>query len=163
MPLDTGAKPFASLHHQCFPQLCLVSPILQIRKLRHGNCNHSISFRSQFKSFFFFFCHTPCLCGILVPRPGIEPETPWIGSMESSPLDYQGSPINVYIYLKLSLHTCGLINNPYLFIRTSAHWGQGYLFCSQLYPQTRTTFGIQQVLICCLSDWCFDWVTQIVH
>ena len=32
MPLDIGAKPFASLHHQSFPQLCLVSPVLQIRK-----------------------------------------------------------------------------------------------------------------------------------
>ena len=31
-------------------------------------------------------------CGILVPWPGIKPLTPCVGSMESQPLDHQGSP-----------------------------------------------------------------------
>ena len=29
----------------------------------------------------------------LVPRPGLEPQAPCIGSAESYPLDHQGSPL----------------------------------------------------------------------
>ena len=44
---------------------------------------------------FFFFLPPPMACGILVPRPGIEPTPASIGSAESSPLDHQGSPRNI--------------------------------------------------------------------
>ena len=43
----------------------------------------------------FFFLSDRSTCGILVPRPGIEPmpPPPNIGSMASSPLDHQGNPL----------------------------------------------------------------------
>ena len=49
-------------------------------------------------SFFFFFTYLFWLrhaaCKILVPRPGIEPAPPYIGSSESyKSLDHQGSPL----------------------------------------------------------------------
>ena len=37
--------------------------------------------------------------GILVPQPGMDPVNPCIGSVESYPLGFQGSP---YIILKVS-------------------------------------------------------------
>ena len=40
--------------------------------------------------FFFFFWPHPMACGILVPRPGVEPRE----SAESEPLDHQGTPEN---------------------------------------------------------------------
>ena len=39
---------------------------------------------------------------ILVPRPGIEPTLPCTGSMESQPLDHQGSPLQI-IPLKIKI------------------------------------------------------------
>ena len=42
----------------------------------------------------------------LVPRPGIEPRPPAFGSVESRPLDHQGSPSFTFLILR----------NPWLFV-----------------------------------------------
>ena len=66
-------------------------------------------------------------CGILAPRPGIEPTPPALES-KSSPLDRQGSPLsfNSFTFFTLSFKV----------------WGVCFLFCFVFYISWNNTFWV---------------------
>ena len=97
----------------CSPPGSSVHGILQARVLEWGAIAFFRHENEFFLNFFFFFA----ACGVLVPRPGIEPTTPAVEAW-SLTLGHQGSP-----FLKF-LHP--------IFLACSI------LLLAQMYPQLET-------------------------